>query len=126
MAVTGRDTSAEKYIRTSRRFLAQAHEEFAKGDMLQASEKAWGAAAQAVKATAEQRGWEHGTHARLFENINRISRETGDAELHVLFHVANSLHQNFYEGWQTDDFVRSGIQQVALIVEKLAALNGEG
>ena len=126
MAVTGRDTSAEKYIRTSRRFLAQAQEEFDKGDMLQASEKAWGAAAQAVKATAEQRGWEHGTHARLFENINRISRETGDDELHVLFHVANSLHQNFYEGWQTDDFVRSGIQQVALFVEKLAALNGEG
>ena len=126
MALNARDMSAEKYIRTSRRFLAQAQEEFAKGDMRQASEKAWGAAAQAVKATAEQRGWEHSTHARLFENINRISRETGDDELHVLFHVANSLHQNFYEGWQTDDFVRSGIQQVALFVEKLAALNSEG
>ncbi|MYB75849.1 MAG: hypothetical protein F4X83_01860 [Chloroflexi bacterium] len=122
MAVTGRDTSAEKYIRTSRRFLAQAQEEFDKGDMRQASEKAWGAAAQAVKATAEQRGWGHSTHARLFENVKRVSRETGDAELHVLFHVANSLHQNFYEGWQTDDAVQSGIQKVTVLVDRLMAL----
>ena len=122
VAVTGRDTSAEKYIRTSRRFLAQAQEEFDKGDMLQASEKAWGAAAQAVKATAEQRGWEHSTHARLFENVKKISQETGDAELYDLFHVANSLHQNFYEGWQTDDFVQRGILRVKVLVDRLAAL----
>ena len=122
VAVTGRDTSAEKYIRTSRRFLAQAQEEFDKGAMLQASEKAWGAAAQAVKATAEQRGWEHSTHARLFENVKKISQETGDAELYDLFHVANSLHQNFYEGWQTDDFVQRGILRVKVLVDRLAAL----
>lgn len=122
MAINARDMSAENYIRTSRRFLAQAQQEFDRGDMLQASEKAWGAAAQAVKATAEQRGWEHSTHARLFENINRISRETGDDELHDLFHVANSLHQNFYEGWQTDDFVQRGIQRVQVLVDRLAAL----
>ena len=122
MAVNGRSKSAEYYIRTSRRFLAQAQEEFNKGDMLQASEKAWGAAAQAVKATAEQRGWEHSTHARLFENIKRVSRETGDAEFYDLFHVANSLHQNFYEGWQTDDFVQRGIQRVRLLVDRLDAI----
>lgn len=125
VAISGREKSVENYIWTSRRFLSQAQEEFNKGDMRQALEKAWGAAAQAVKATAEQRGWEHSTHARLLENINRISRETGDDELRVFFHVANSLHQNFYEGWQTDDFVKSGIQQVTLFVSKLAALNSK-
>ena len=125
MAVTGRDRPAEKYIRTSRRFLAQAQEEFNKGDMRQASEKAWGAAAQAVKARAEERGWDHSTHARLFENIKRISQETGDAEIHVLFHVANSLRQNFYEGWQTDESVQSGIKQVTLLVDKLMAFASE-
>ena len=122
MAVNGRDKVVEKYMRTSRQFIEQAEEEFNRGDMVQASEKAWGAAAQAVKATAEQRGWEHNTHARLFDNLKRVSRETGDPELHDLFHVANSLHQNFYEGWQTDDSVRRGIQRVKLLVHKLAAL----
>ena len=126
MAVTGRDRPAEKYIRTSRRFLAQAQEELNKGDMRQASEKAWGAAAQAVKARAEERGWDHSTHVRLFENIKRISQETGDAELHDLFHVANSLHQNFYEGWQTDSFVQRGIQRVRALVDRLDALLDEG
>ena len=126
MAVTGRDRPAEKYIRTSRRFLAQAQEEFNKGDMRQASEKAWGAAALAVKATAEQRGWGHSTHARLFENVKRVSQETGDAELYDLFHVANSLHQNFYEGWQTDSFVKRGIQRVRALVDRLDALLDEG
>ena len=122
MAVNGRSKSAERYIRTSRQFIVQAQEEFDRGDMLQASEKAWGAAAQAVKATAEQRGWEHNTHARLFDNLKRVSRETGDPELHDLFHVANSLHQNLYEGWQTDDSVRRGILRVKILVERLTAL----
>ena len=96
------------------------------GDMRQASEKAWGAAALAVKATAEQRGWVHDSHVRLFDNVKRISQETGDAELHDLFHVANSLHQNFYEGWQTDDSVQRGIQRVRVLVDRLDALLDEG
>lgn len=126
MAVDGRSKSADYYIRTSRRFLAQAQEEFNRSDMLQASEKAWGAAAQAVKATAEQRGWQHSTHVRLFENVKRISQETGDPELFDLFHVANSLHQNFYEGWQDDEFVQRGIQRERVLVERLNALNAVG
>ena len=96
------------------------------GDMRQASEKAWGAAALAVKAAAEQRGWVHDSHVRLFDNVKRISQETGDAELHDLFHVANSLHQNFYEGWQTDDSVQRGIQRVRVLVDRLDALLDEG
>ena len=126
MAVISKDQSAEQYLRTSRRFLAQAQEEFNKGDMLQASEKAWGAAALAVKATAEQRGWGHNTHARLFENIKRVSQETEDAELYDLFHIANSLHQNFYEGWQTESFVQRGIQRVRVLVDRLNTLLDEG
>ena len=38
------------------RFLGHAEEELAKGHRLQASEKAWGAVAQQLKAIAEQRG----------------------------------------------------------------------
>ena len=46
------------YREQSRRgvFLAQAHEELAKGDLQQASEKGWGAASQMVKAVAQERG----------------------------------------------------------------------
>ena len=47
--VNGRDPKVEEHLRISRQFLCQAQEEFAQGDKLQASEKAWGAAAHAVK-----------------------------------------------------------------------------
>lgn len=126
MAIDARDMSVENYMRMSRQLLAQAQQEFNEGHMRQASAKAWGAAAQAVKATAEQRGWEHGTRGRLFENIDRISRETGDDDFHVLFHIANSLHQNSCEGWQNDEFVQRGIQRVKVLVERLDALDTLG
>ena len=42
---------------TGREFLARARAYLAEDDLLQASEKGWGAAAQMVKAAAEARGW---------------------------------------------------------------------
>ena len=44
----------QKYREQSRQFLAQAQQELAAGDLPQASEKAWGAVAQMVKAWAAQ------------------------------------------------------------------------
>lgn len=115
--------SVGKYTALSRRLIRQAQEEFDKGDRLQASEKAWGAAAHAVKAAAEQRGWRHDSHARLFSIVAQISREAGDTELRTLFHVANSMHQNYYEDWQSEEFVQDGIQKVQLLVEKMHELS---
>ena len=54
-----RNTNTDDYAALSRRLVRQAQEEFDTGDRLQASEKAWGAAAHAVKAIAESRGWNH-------------------------------------------------------------------
>ena len=85
------------YREQSRIFLAQAREELAKGDIPQASEKAWGAAAQMVKAVAQQRGWEHRGHRELHRVIRRLRRETGVRESRPLFSSANDLHSNFYE-----------------------------
>ena len=48
--------ATQKYQRDSRHLLGQAREELAQGDVRQASEKGWGAAAQIVKAVAETRG----------------------------------------------------------------------
>ena len=41
---------------TSAEFLSRVQEHLATGDLLQASEKGWGEAAQKAKAIAEQRG----------------------------------------------------------------------
>ena len=48
--------ATQAYQQASQRFLAQAKQELAAGDLPQASEKGWGATAQILKAVAEQRG----------------------------------------------------------------------
>ena len=69
------------YREQSRKFLAQAYEELAKGDLPQASEKGWGAASQMLKAIAQQRGWSHRSHHRELHGIirQRSLRETGES-----------------------------------------------
>ena len=111
------------YRSASKELLEQATNELAQGDARQASEKGWGAAAQIVKAVAEQRGWPHNQLALLHRIVDDLVKETGDNELHQLFLVANGLHINFYENWATLNGVASGIRAVGRFVEKLEPLH---
>ena len=113
---------AQTYLAASRHLLAQAREELARSDVRQASEKGWGAAAQIVKSVAEQRGWEHRSHAALFNAVSLMVSETGDAEIRRLFHVASALHVNFYEDWDNAENVASGLDDVQRFLEKLDPL----
>ena len=120
--VNGRDPKVAEHLRISRQFLRQAQAEFATGDRVQASEKAWGAAAHGVKAVAQHRGWRHDGHRYLFEAIDKIYSETGDREVLVLFQIASSLRMNFHEDWQTDNQVQNGIERVEALLGKLEPL----
>ena len=71
---------------------------------------------------AASRGWEHRSHAALFEVISRLVDETGDADIRRLFRVANALHVNFYENWDTADNVAGALSQVERFVGKLEPL----
>ena len=113
---------AQTYQTASRHLLAQAHEELAAGDTRQASEKGWGAAAQIVKSVAESRGWEHRNHAALFNVISRLVAETGDNEIRRLFMIANALHANFYENWDTADNVARALSRIERFVDRLEPL----
>ena len=113
--------TTEFHIATSRCLLEQAEREYRAGDVLQASEKGWGAAAHAVKAIAEGRGWEHGRHGHLFRAARRIANELGQPKVWDLFHVASAQHQNFYEGWLDDEDVEEALARVR---ELLGLLEG--
>ncbi len=115
-------TNGQQYSDTGREFLARARTYLAEDDLLQASEKGWGAAAQMVKAAAESRGWRHRSHRDLYVAIGRLAEEAGDPSLRALFHSASSLHTNFYEGWQPEDMVEQGLTDVAELVGKLDGL----
>ena len=102
--------------------LGQATQELASGDVRQASEKGWGAAAQIVKVVAEQRGWRHNNHASLYRAVNTLAKETQDDEIYRLFQVASSLQTNFYENWDTPDGVASGLRDIDRFFSKLEPL----
>ena len=78
----GRLTSKTSYYSsTSRDSLTKAKAYLEQDDLLQASEKGWGAAAQMVKCIAESRGWRHEVHRELYQVVGRLSEETGDPEI---------------------------------------------
>ena len=109
----------ENHTEVSRRFIGEAEKYLVQGDLLQASEKAWGATARKVNAIAEDRGWEHRGHGRLFAAIGNIVDETGQIELRRLFREANALHINFYEGWLTTQDVSESLEAVKELLELL-------
>ena len=114
--------TTQTYSEASTTLLDQAEAELAAGDVRQASEKGWGAAAQIVKAVAEQRGWSHQSHAALYRVIDQLVMQTDDESISNLFHVASALHQNFYENWDSPENVRRALKAVRLFVEKVSAL----
>ncbi len=112
----------QTYRQRSRNFLVKAREELDAGDLEQASEKGWGAVAAILKATAEERGWDHRSHRSLNVAVDNLVQETGDDDLRTLFFVASAMHINFYENWYTPTSVASGIRQVERFVDKVEPL----
>ncbi len=100
---------AEEYRQTGRWLMDRAEWEFDRGDLVQASEKAWGAAAQFLKVLATQRGWGHESHQHLGQVADKLAAETGNPEISILFDRAESLHANFYEAYRSEASVRLGI-----------------
>lgn len=104
----------EKYLNEAKKFLEKKH-------YVQASEKAWGAASQIVKAIAASRNIELRSHGELYRFIMKLVREKGDDEIRRLWLSAITLHQNFYENWLPPEMVKENIKDVEKFVEKLKA-----
>ena len=86
------DNEVADYAAQAREFLSKSRTFLAAGDLHQASEKGWGAAAHMAKSVAVAQGWEYGNHAdfsdmlypestdrwvRLAEAARRCSSESG-------------------------------------------------
>jgi len=115
-------TKTRYYNATGREFLTRARTYLAENDLLQASEKGWGAAAQMVKSIAEARGWPHNGHHQLWRAVNLLVDQTGDLDIRTAFTAAAALHTNFYEGWLPRENVEAYLSQVDDFVSKLEGL----
>ena len=114
--------STNRYVTASREYMSKAYQYLAENDLPQASEKAWGAAAEMIKAIAEQRGRYHRSHRVLYEIIDDLAEETGDLDLTRTFQVASDLHINYYEQWLRAATVQRSIADVQVLIDKLEPL----
>ncbi len=119
-------TLAQDNMTTSRQLIEHAEDELRSGEPLQASEKAWGAVVHRLKAIARQRRWGHGGHYQLGQVVSRLADETGDNDMEDLFSIAEALHGNFYNNWKTEAAVRSNIESIKRLLDKLSAIYENG
>ena len=116
-------TRVDYHSETAGVFLAKAGSYLAEGDLLQASEEGWAAAAQMVTAVAEARGWPHSGQQQLWRAVERLVEETGDRELWDGFGIATLLHVNFYDDLMPCATVEWCLSRVGEFVGRLEELS---
>jgi len=115
---------AREYIEAAMDLLGQARGELGKGDVRQASEKLWGAAALAVKAYAYLReGKRLTSHGELWEYKRRLEGELGDW-VSDAWAQANTMHTCtcFYEAWCAGRDVENASKRIEKLVKEVASL----
>lgn len=111
--------SANKHAELSRWCIGEAENYLRRRNNIQASEKGWGAAAQALKAIAEERGWNHGSHGLLVDIAKQVVDEQGRTDILSWFGSAQSLHVNFYEDSLPSDVIESYLYVVKSLLPEL-------
>ena len=91
-------TTVTDHLELARQFLARSRQYLSDGDLHQASEKGWGAAAHLAKAIAAAQGWQYEHHDQFDDIIERacdLYRQPsmeGRAQ-----NAAHYLHRNYYK-----------------------------
>ena len=115
--------TVKRHQELSAQFLDQAEAELRNGDLLQASEKAWGAVVHYVNSVARERGWPVGSHRNVNENALRLIRSPAYSEYRRKLTTLNALHANFYEDYLADEMVQDGVEDARELIRVLKELN---
>ena len=111
---------ANRHLDLSRRLMEQANYELhTMGDRVQASDKASGAVAQAVKAIAEDRNWRHRSHNLRRDIVGLLAEEFQQPQMLYLQAIADQLHDNYYEDWLGEALVTSLLSVVNSLIPLL-------
>jgi hypothetical protein len=113
---------AREYIEAAADLLGEAREELGRGNVRQAAERLWGAAALAVKAYAYWRDGKRLTsHGELWEYKRRLKDELGEW-VHDSWASATEMHVCFYEGWCSERDVEDAYKRIEKLVKEVASL----
>ena len=110
---------SERYADLSRHYIERADGYLQAQDRVQASEKGWGAVAEAIKSIAEQRGWNHQGHRLLNDVAYQLTKEWNRPDLKLLFDAMEKLHVNFYEDTMELDDVAASVENAKRLLQGL-------
>ena len=116
---------ANKHAELSNWCIAEAENYLRRRRNIQASEKGWGATAQALKAIAEERGWNHGSHTLIVDIAQQVADEQGRPDIVSLFGFGQLLHVNFYEDSLATDTIRIYLDNVKSLLPELERIRTE-
>ena len=105
-------------------FLSKSRQYLAEGDLHQASEKGWGAAAHMMKAVAAARGWEYEMHDQFRSAVRNARQWSRDERLRTLGYSAEALHKNYYQRkvFLDSEEIRADLDDVELMLNILQPL----
>jgi hypothetical protein len=112
----------EVYMKLHERYLREAEELYASGDLAQAGEKYWGAVTALINAIAERRGWSHYSHRDYAEVVERLSEELKEP-LGRLFASVERLHANYYHNFLTKVNFDAHREDALKLIRRLKAIS---
>ena len=112
--------TVEDRVQISRRLILQAPGELERGDRLQATEKAWGALAQMLKAHGQRRGWLNlGGHRTVGHIARQLHLEYDEIDVVSAYLAADNGHRNFYDNEMSPPEIEGIIEVVASVLPEL-------
>lgn len=118
------EQETNKHAELSRWCMEEAETYLRRRRNVQASEKGWGAAAQAFKAIAEERGWNHNSHTLIVDIAQQLADEQGRPDLVSLLAYGQMLHVNFYDDALATDTIRIYLDGVKSLLPELERIRG--
>ena len=121
---TADPVEVEDYASQAREFLRRSRAYLAAGDLHQASEEGWGAAAHMAKAVAAANGWTYERHADFSQVLGSVWLQNRDDRIRRLGAVANELHGYFHvrRRFLDADIIAADIEDVADLLDLLEPL----
>ncbi len=122
---TKRSKTVEEHVQAALDFLDHSDREFESGDIMQGSEKLWGAASHAVMAAAKKRGWRFSKYNAREVVADRIAEEYNDTFLASGLSIAQKFHANFYHDTMEDNEITRDRPLVHDFVHRIIAIAEE-
>ncbi len=81
--------------------------------------------AQALKAIAQERGWQHRGHNYVLDVGHQIGMEYDHSRLLLATNHANNMHRNFYENSDYPEYIGTTITLIEDLLPELESLRIE-